>query len=113
MSQALAVIVSYKFKADVAEPDIHALLREHRRTVLAEGLGTARQPWVLQSLKDPRQYLEIFEWKDEAAGRGAAGNPHVFAVWTKFGQMCEKVGMSLGKIAEASQEFAHFRPVEV
>ena len=109
MSEPLAVIAVYRFKASVGEDAIRELLREHRATLVAEALVTERAPWVLQSLSDPRELVEVFEWKDEAAGRGAASNPRVFAVWGKFAAQCETVGLSLAKTAEAAAPFAHFK----
>ncbi|MCE9593038.1 MAG: hypothetical protein K8S98_02495 [Planctomycetes bacterium] len=113
MSSPMAVVAAYKFKSSVGESEMWALLREHRATIQAEGLGTAREPWVLQSYTDPRQLLEIFEWKDEAAGRAAPNNPRVFAVWQKFATLCDAVGLSLAKTAEANAPFAHFKPVRL
>jgi hypothetical protein len=113
MSSPIAVVAAYKFKPSVTESEMWALLREHRATVLAEGLRTAREPWVLQSYADPRQLLEIFEWKDEVSGRGAQDNPRVFAVWQKFATLCDHVGLSLAKTAEANAPFAHFKPVRL
>ncbi|MBI5432682.1 MAG: hypothetical protein HZA52_07625 [Planctomycetes bacterium] len=109
MSEPIAVIAVYRFKASVAEDAMRVLLVEHRATLVAEGLVSERTPWVLQSRVDPTELVEVFEWKDEAAGRAAGSNPRVLAVWGKFAAQCETVGLSLAKTAEAAAPFAHFK----
>jgi quinol monooxygenase YgiN len=108
MSAPIAVIVVYRFKPSVSDDAIRALLVEHRSTLRAERLVTEREPWVLRSRVDRCEFVEVFEWRDEAAGRSAQANPRVQAVWGKFAAQCETVGLSLGKTAEAQHPFAHF-----
>lgn len=109
MSEPIAVIAVYRFKRSTSEAAIRALLVEHRATLTAEKLVSEREPWVFQSLTDPLQIVEVFEWKDEAAGRAAGANPRVAAVWAEFAALCERVGLSLAETAEARAPFAHFR----
>ncbi|MCC6409678.1 MAG: hypothetical protein IT453_21165 [Planctomycetes bacterium] len=109
MSEPIAVIAVYRFKASVTEHAMRALLLEHRATLVAEGLVSEREPWVLQSRVDAAELVEVFEWKDEAAGRSAGSNPRVLAVWAEFAAQCDTVGLSLAKTAEATAPFAHFK----
>lgn len=109
MSEPVAVIAVYRFKSSTNEAAIRALLVEHRATLESEGLVTERKPWVFQSFADPLEIVEVFEWKDEAAGRSVERHPRVLAVWQKFATLCDTVGLSLAKTAEAAAPFAHFK----
>jgi len=91
------------------EDDLRAVLRDHLRTLRAEGLVTDREPYVMKA-KDGA-YLEVFEWRSDEAVRAAHGNPRVAELWKRFEAACtyEK----LESVAEVGEMFPNFDAVEL
>jgi len=104
-----AVLATYRFKASTSIDDVRTLLRDHAAVLLEQGLRTPREPWILVSLSDPRQVLEVFEWVDATAADRAHENPAVMELWGRFGALADEVGVAPGALAEAGEPFPHFR----
>jgi len=69
---------------------------------------TDRAP-VLMRAKDGT-LIEVSEWKSHEAIDAAHKNPTVLAMWDKFFAVCDCV--PLNTLAEASEMFAGFEPIE-
>lgn len=89
------------------EDDLRAVLRDHLPTLRAEGLVTERDPYVMKS-KDGA-YIEVFEWKSDAAVREAHSNPRVGALWKRFEAACTYE--TLGSLEQVGDMFPNFDAV--
>jgi len=56
-------------------------------------------------------FVEVFEWSSPEAIESAHHHPVVLKMWEEYGKVCEYVPIS--QVAEASQLFSEFTPVEV
>lgn len=54
--------------------------------------------------------IEIFEWTSKAAIDAAHRSPVVMKLWEEFGKVCDFA--PVGTLAEASQMFSEFTPVD-
>jgi hypothetical protein len=90
------------------EQALRAVLRRHVPTLRAEGLATPRPVVLLRSRKDGT-YLEVFEWATADAAGEAHANPRVGEVWKAIGEAAE--ALTLADLAEATERFPHFEPV--
>ena len=101
------VIVAYKPKTG-KDHELLQLTREHLPLLREEGLATAREAIVCRAADGT--IIEVFEW--EAGGAAAAhANERVKALWARYWAACDIV--KLNSLAEATQMFAGFAPVEL
>ena len=56
-------------------------------------------------------FVEVFEWASSQAIEAAHSHPAVLKMWEEYGKVCDYIPIS--QIAEASQLFSEFTPVEV
>jgi quinol monooxygenase YgiN len=103
----VCVIVAYRPQPGKEEP-LLALVRSRVPTLKKEGLVTDRKPVIMRA-KDGT-ILEVSEWKSREAIEAAHKNPNVLAMWEKFFALCDCV--PLKTLAEASEMFAGFEPIE-
>jgi len=103
-----AVLAVYRMKPNVSRKAVLDLLRDHARVLLEEKLRTPHPPMILESLGDPRQIMEIFEWVDESAAERAHKNPALQAMWGRFGPLTEDIGLTLSQLHEAKERWPHF-----
>lgn len=99
-----AVIAAYRPKPGKGS-ELRKLIRQHRRTLDAASLITARPTLLLRARSDGT-VLEIFEWKSAKAADKAHQNATVRKLWTKFAKIADFVPLS--SIAEADKVFSHF-----
>ena len=102
------VVACYRPKLGQKEA-LRALLREHVATLRAIGLVTDRVP-IMMEARDGT-FVEVFEWESPEAIQAAHGHPVVLRMWEEYAKACEYVPIS--QVAEASQLFSEFTPVEV
>lgn len=102
------VIVGYRPKAGKREA-LRRLMVDHVATLRAEGLVSDRAPITMEA--QDGTIVEVFEWKSRAAMRSAHTNPVVLEMWAKYEQVCDYV--PVGDVAEATQLFSEFTPIEV
>ena len=105
---AVTVICTYRVKRG-KEKDFEALLKSHVPTLREHGLATDAPSRVYLGKEgaDAPFYVEIFEWKDEAAKDTAHELPEVLAVWEPMGVLCEERG------GRPSMEFPHVETVSL
>jgi quinol monooxygenase YgiN len=101
---AHTVIAVYRPKPDSADA-LRDLIRTHVPRLRALGLATDAPVTLLRSPEDGT-FLEIFDWRDEAAVATAHEHPEVLKMWEEFGALCEFA--PLADLAEATQLFPHF-----
>jgi len=101
------VIVPYRPKPG-KESELFELVRNRIPTLLKGGLVTDRRPTIMQA-RD-RTIIEVSEWKSRNAIDTAHKNPNVLAMWNNFFALCDCV--PLNTLAEASEMFAGFEPVD-
>jgi hypothetical protein len=90
-----------------------ALLPKKWRYFLKAGYVTRRAPLLLQSRKNPELFIDIFEWKGDAAVAKAHKDPKVLAIWDEMDKLCKKLGVGLEKLPEARSTFPHFDPIDI
>ena len=100
-------IVAYKPKPG-KEADLLQLTREHVPLLRAQGLAT-NHPLTVCRAKDGT-IVEVFEWEAGAIER-AHSNPEVGKLWVRYAEACEYHPLS--HLAEASDMFAGFAPIEL
>lgn len=88
---------------------LRALVREHVATLRSIGLVTNRVPITMEA-KDGT-FVEVFEWASPEAIQAAHSHPVVLRMWEEYGKVCDYLPLS--QVAEASQMFSEFTPVEV
>ena len=105
---AVTVICTYRVK-EGKEKDFEALLKGHVKTLREHGLATDTPSRIYLGKEgaDAPFYVEIFEWKDEAAKDTAHELPEVLAVWEPMGVLCEERG------GRPSMEFPHVETVSL
>jgi hypothetical protein len=86
-----------------------AEVRDHHHLLRSEGLATDRHPIVMRAADGT--IIEVFEWASPAAIQEAHANARVQAMWGRFGVCCDYV--PLASLAEASQMFAEFEPLNI
>jgi quinol monooxygenase YgiN len=101
------VIVAYRPKPGQQDA-LRALVREHVPRLRAVGLVTDRVPIAMEG-KDGT-VLEVFEWASAEAIQAAHTHPVVARLWEEFGKACDY--LPLAQVAEASQMFADFTPLD-
>lgn len=101
------VIVAYKPKAG-KDDALLALTREHVPALRQLGLATDRPPIAMRA-KDG-SIVEVFEWEDGAIEK-AHTNPDVLSMLEMYAAVCDY--MPLKNLAEASDMFAEFSPIEL
>lgn len=102
------VIVCYDPKPG-KDGELRELLRDHVPALRRQGLATERPSYVMRAKNGA--YVEVFEWKSQAAIDRAHGDPAVQQMWKAFGEACEY--RKLADLAEASDLFAGFTPVDL
>jgi len=85
------------------------LVREHHGVLRRAGLVTERRPYVMRAADGT--LVEVFEWTETGASDRAHGIPAVQALWARFNEACEYVG--LAGLAEAQNLFASFEAVDL
>jgi quinol monooxygenase YgiN len=103
------VFALYRPKPGRAE-DLLAIVRGHVAALRELGLVTARAPIAARSRKDGT-IIEVFEWASAEAIARAHRDPAVQAIWARFGECADYP--SFGQLAEASDVFAGFEPLEI
>ena len=102
------VIACYRPKPG-QEAALRALVASHVATLRSLDLVTERLPITMEA-KDGT-FVEVFEWRTAEAIQAAHKHPVVLKMWEEFGKVCDYV--PIGQMAEASQLFSEFSPVEV
>lgn len=102
------VISCYRPKLGHTEA-LRALMLEHVATLRSIGLVTNRAPITMES-KDST-FVEVFEWASPEAIQAAHTHPVVLRMWEEYGKVCDYIPIS--QVAEASQLFSEFTPIEV
>ena len=102
-----AVIAYYRPKAGQQEA-LRALVGSHVATLRSIGLVTDRRPVAMEARDGT--IVEVFEWRSEEAIQAAHAHPAVQTMWEAFGKVCDYIPLS--QVAEASQLFSEFTPVE-
>jgi len=101
------VIVAYRPKPG-KEKELLDLVRNRVPTLKKENLVTDRVPTIMRSRDGT--IIEVSEWKSQEAIDAAHKNPNVLAMWEKFFDVCDCV--PLNTLAEASEMFASFEPID-
>jgi hypothetical protein len=101
-------IACYRPKAGQAEA-LRSLVRTHVATLRSIGLVTGRPPITMEA--GDGTIVEVFEWASAEAIQAAHGHAVVLKMWEEYGKLCDYVPIS--QVAEASQLFSEFAPVEV
>src|SRR6266404_5455499 len=104
---SVVVIVAYRPKPG-KEKELLELVRNRVPTLRKENLVTNRVPTIMRARNGT--IIEVSEWKSQEAIDAAHKNPNVLAMWNKFLALCDCV--PLNTLAEASEMFAGFEPVE-
>jgi hypothetical protein len=102
------VIACYRPKPGQQDA-LHALMVKHVATLRSIGLVTSRAPITMQA-KDG-SFVEVFEWASPEAIQAAHTHPVILEMWEEYGKVCDYVPVS--QVAEASQMFSEFTPVQV
>jgi hypothetical protein len=116
MSEPAAVFAIYRFRPDVDDSKVADLLRRHRAVLRNSGFVTEKLPTVVRSLQGEgghRDFIEIFEWKDETAPGAAHSDPGVRQIWSEFETLTSAPAVALAQLAEATRPFAHFAPFTI
>lgn len=87
---------------------LRKLMLGHVATLRSLGLVTSRVPITMEA-KDGT-LVEVFEWASPEAIEAAHRHPRVVRMWEEYGKVCDYVPIS--QVAEASQPFSEFTPVE-
>jgi len=103
----VCVIVAYRPKPGT-EDDLLELVRSRVPTLRKEGLVSDRAPTIMRARDGT--IVEVSEWKSREAIDAAHKNPNVLAMWEKFFDVCDCV--PLNTLAEASEMFASFEPID-
>lgn len=92
-----------------ADEALRALIARHMPTLRRLDLLTERESVLLRAANGT--YVEIFEWRDEAAARSAHDHAEVGALWDAMAEVADFV--SLETLDEAKKPFTHFTPVSL
>lgn len=102
------VIAAYRPKPGKAG-ELRELMKSHVERLRAEDLVTDRDPIVMEAADGT--IIEVFEWRSAEAIEQAHSNPVVQKMWEEYGAVCEYV--PVGTVAEASQLFSEFSPLDM
>jgi len=102
------VISCYRPKPGQQEA-LRKLMLSHVATLRSINLVTDRRPITMEA-KDGT-FVEVFEWASSQAIERAHSHPVVLKMWEEYGKVCDYIPIS--QVAEASQLFSEFTPVEV
>ena len=103
----VVVIVAYRPKLG-KENELVDLVRSRVPTLRKEGLVSDRVPTIMRSRDGT--IIEVSEWKSREAIDAAHKNSNVLAMWNKFFALCDCI--PLNTLAEASEMFAGFEPID-
>lgn len=106
------VIAPYRCKIENQE-ELFDLLKDKRKYFLKAGYVTERKPVTVRSRKDKEVILEIFEWTSDKHTEDAHSDPEVRKYWGRMDELCSEIGFPLSVIAESSESFAHFDPINI
>jgi hypothetical protein len=99
------VIVAYRPKPG-RHDDLVALVRSHVPDLRDWGLATDLPATTMRA--GDGTIVEVFEWHDGAVAK-AHEDPRVLAMWRRFGEVCDIVG--LRDVSETAELFATFSPL--
>src|SRR5258708_38662277 len=100
-------LVAYRTKSGKGY-DLLKLVRSPVPTLRKEGLVSNRAPTIMRARDGT--IVEVSEWKSREGIDAAHKNPNVLAMWEKFFDVCDCV--PLNTLAEASEMFASFEPID-
>lgn len=100
------VIVGYKPKPGKEEA-LKELMKTHLPILKQEGLVRGKESYIMEAADGT--IIEVFEWLSEEAVQKAHVNPAVLAMWGRYAELCDYV--PAGNVAELSQLFSHFEPL--
>jgi quinol monooxygenase YgiN len=103
----VCVIVAYRPKPGKGG-ELLELVRGRVPTLRKEGLVSDRAPTIMRARDGT--IVEVSEWKSCEAINAAHKNPNVLAMWEEFFDVCDCV--PLNTLAEASEMFASFEPID-
>jgi len=103
----VCVIVAHRPKSGKGG-ELLELVRSRVPTLRKEGLVSDRPPTIMRARDGT--IIEVSEWKSREAIDAAHKNPNVLAMWEKFFALCDCV--PLNTLAEASEMFASFEPID-
>jgi hypothetical protein len=101
-------VVGYKPKPGQASA-LKELMRTHLPVLRSQGLVTERASIVMEAAGGT--IVEVFEWRSPQAIEAAHTNPAVAEMWQAYDAVCEYV--PIGSLAEASELFSEFAPLNV
>ena len=102
------VIAAYRPKPG-KDLELRKLVRQHRRTLDAAHLVTARPTLLLRARSDGT-VLEIFEWASAKAADEAHQHRAIREMWGKFAKIADIIPLSA--IQESEKAFSHFEVLE-
>ena len=103
----VCVIVAYRPKSGKGD-ELLELVRSRIPTLREEGLVSDRAPTIMRARDGT--IVEVSEWKSREAIDAGHKNPNILAMWEKFFDVCDCV--PLNTLAEASEMFASFEPID-
>ena len=103
----VCVIVAHRPKSGKGG-ELLELVRSRVPTLRKEGLVSDRTPTIMRARDGT--IIEVSEWKSREAIDAAHKNPNVLAMWENFFALCDCV--PLNTLAEASEMFAGFEPID-
>lgn len=89
------------------QADLEAVVARHWHTLSAQGLVTAREPFVMRAVDGT--LVEVFEWLSTEAIEQAHQNAEVQKLWEAFNAVAEYV--PIAEVPEAKQVFSEFKAV--
>jgi hypothetical protein len=113
MAQKTGVVLALYQVARENEKTLLKLIPKKRRYFLKAGYVTKRPPILLRSRENSEIFIEIFEWKSDAAVAKAHQDPKVRAIWDEMDKLCKKIGKGLNEVPEFATPFPHFELVDV
>ncbi|MET0390350.1 MAG: hypothetical protein ABW321_30540 [Polyangiales bacterium] len=100
------VIVGYRAKPG-QEQALLSAIKDHVPVLRSQGLVTERPPYIMRARDGT--FVEVFEWKSQAAIDAAHTHPAVMKLWDRFSACCEYV--PIADVAEAQELFSPFEPL--
>lgn len=85
------------------------IVRKHHAILRRQNLVSERRAYLMRAADGT--LVEVFEWKSADAITEAHRNPVVAALWAEFAEACDY--RKLESLAECTQLFAEFEPVEL
>jgi hypothetical protein len=108
MSKPEIVFALYRPHAGKGEELLRAVAK-HYPVLRKLELITDRAPVI--SRAEDGTIIEVFEWFSGEAARQAHEHPEIAAVWEDMGKVADIA--TLASLAEATERFPHFEPVEL